>query len=702
MTTIRTCLALLSIPLAAHAQDFLDPLVVTASRNAAPLKDTPYSATSFSSGDFRKNTVRILPDALRYTPGVLVQKTAHGHGSPFIRGFTGRQNLFLIDGIRFNNSTFRGGPVQYWNTVDPFSLDRFELVRSQGSVLYGSDAAGGTLNAFTKFADFESEDDGEVFSHGSTYYEYRSNGRGSHTGRMEAQTGVGGKFGLHLGISAKEFGDIEDSSVGLMRGTGYPEEAVDARLDYAFSPQTKLTLAHQTLNQDNVSRWHSTRNNPGWIHGSHVAAPGTFVARDIDQERSLTYFRIAHGNDTAGAPVRRISATLSYQTSSESELQIRTPADSRLQSYDVDTTGFDLQLDSPLAGGELTYGFDYYHDSVNSTAARRGAAGGFVFRPGDRPVADDSSYDLLGAYAQYIRPFGDRFELTGGVRYTYAKAELGKLFVPLPLPAKDISAGNSWDDLSASLRATYWIDSGWLAFAGISQAFRAPNLTDLSGNLTTNSGVAASGSLDLEPEHFVTYELGIRNDTETHGFSAAVFLTQISDIITNIPVAPNSNSSATTNGSDGYIYGIELEGYWNFSPQWTLSGFASWQDGRIETPAFIGGPGNTQYSSRLLPVSGSLALRWQHPTAPFWTEGRILASDRADRLSNVDRGDTQRIPTGGTPGYAALSLRAGYDPTDNIQLTAALENLLDDDYRLHGSGQNEAGFNAILGVKYLW
>jgi len=127
----------LHLPLA--AQDFLDPLVVTATRSESPARNVPYSSELFSSADFRGNSVRTVPDALRYTPGVLAQKTAHGHGSPFIRGFTGRQNLFLIDGIRFNNSTFRGGPVQYWNTVDPLSLDRFELIRSQGSVLYGSD-----------------------------------------------------------------------------------------------------------------------------------------------------------------------------------------------------------------------------------------------------------------------------------------------------------------------------------------------------------------------------------------------------------------------------------------------------------------------------------------------------------------------------------------------------------------------------------
>ena len=269
---------------------------------------------------------------------MLVQKTSYGHGSPFIRGFTGRQNLLLVDGVRFNNSTFRGGPVQYWNTLDSLSLDHFELIRSQGSVLYGSDAAGGTLNAFTKSSGFADEPEGKVFSHGSAYYEYRSNGRGSHIGRIETQTGIGGVFGLHLGISAKEFGDIEDSAVGLMRGTGYPEQAIDARLDWAITPQTTLTLTHQNFNQDKVSRWHSTRNNPGWVHGSHVTTPGRFIAREYDQERSLTYLRLAHENDRVDAPVRRVTATLSYQTSSDAEFQIRSLTDRRLQSYDVETT----------------------------------------------------------------------------------------------------------------------------------------------------------------------------------------------------------------------------------------------------------------------------------------------------------------------------------------------------------------------------
>lgn len=695
----------LLLPLSAtplFAQDFLEPLVITASRNPTALRDLPYSGSSFSAEDFRENSIRTLPDALRLTPGVLVQKTAHGHGSPYIRGFTGRQNLLLVDGVRINNSTFRGGPVQYWNTIDPYSLDHFELIRSQGSVLYGSDAAGGTLNAFTKSSGFEDEANGKLFSHGSSYYEYRSNGRGSHIGRVESQTGIGGLFGLHLGVSKKEFGDIEDSAVGLMRGTGYPEQAIDARFDWAISPQTILTVAHQDMKQIGVSRWHSTINNPGWTHGNHVTTAGTFLGRDYDQDRSLSYIRLAHTDDTDAATFRRVTATLSYQGSAEREFQTRTLTDRRLQYYEVDTLGFDLELESPLADGSLVYGIDYYRDTVDSTAFRdttNNNIDDFVFQQTNRPIGDNSTYELFGAYAQYIRPIGESFEITGGLRYTSAKADIGTFFNPTV--GADISTEDSWDDLSASLRATYSIDEHKMFYGGISQAFRSPNLNDLTGNITSGSGVPASGSLGLEPENFTTTEIGYRQESEKSGIALAVFYTEISDLIVPVPVVLGGNT-INTNSGDGHIYGVELEGFWKLAPQWTLSGFASWQESQIERPETVGGATVQEPLSRVMPLNGSVAIRWDHPSAPFWVEGRVLASATADRLAAGDIADTQRFPSNGTPSYAVASIQAGWNPTENIQITAAIENITDEDYRNHGSGQNEPGTNAVIGLKYLW
>jgi hemoglobin/transferrin/lactoferrin receptor protein len=332
------------------AQNLLDPLVVTASRTAQETSEAPYSTETIDADFIRENTRRTLPDAMQYTPGVLVQKTANGHGSPFIRGFTGRQNLLLVDGVRINNSTFRSGPIQYWNTVDPLSIDHLELIKSQGSVLYGSDAVGGTLNAFTKSPDFRARPADQIYLGGSAAYEFRTNGQGSHIGRLETDTGIGGKFGVRLGLSAKEFGDIQDSAVGRMKGTGYPEQDVDFRADWALTGESTLTFASNYVNQDDISRWHRTKNNPGWEHDGHLATRGFWTADDHDQERSLSYLRYAGENPLADAAIRRWSATLSFQSSVDAEFQNRLcdPAPGsrpiRASSINTDTFGFDLML----------------------------------------------------------------------------------------------------------------------------------------------------------------------------------------------------------------------------------------------------------------------------------------------------------------------------------------------------------------------
>lgn len=692
---------LLSAAAPALSQDFLAPLVVTASRSEQTAGNVPYTAQRIDSTVIRENQHRTLPETLQFTPGVLVQKTAHGHGSPFIRGFTGRQNLLLVDGIRLNNSTYRSGPVQYWSTVDPFSIDHIELIKSQGSVLYGSDAAGGTLNAFTKFSDFRARKSGEAYAGGSGIYEYRSSGQGSHLGRLETEAGVGGRFGVWLGISAKDFGDIEDSSVGRMKGTGYPEQDLDFRVDYAVSPESTVTFAHQYVNQDAISRWHRTLNNPGWKHDGHVAAPGRWTSNDYDQERSLTYLRHSGTHPRKDAFITRWNATLSYQTVADSESQNRTPAENSIRQSHIDlaTTGFDLTLESDLGLGTLIYGFDFYHDEVDSSGFRNNTAG-TNYRE-TLPVADDSTYDLFGVFSQYQWKPVEGLEITPGIRHTLAEASLGRFYNSAGVVQRDQS--QDWDSVVGSLRGLYHIDPQWSVFSGISQAFRAPNLDDLTGNLSAKSGATALGSTHLDPEEFLTCEIGTRHQTETTSLEASIFYTDVDQLISAVPSSLGASSTVATNASQGYIYGAELQGAWRIHPQWMLSGFVAWQDGRLETPNFIGGPIEKKPMTRLLPLTGSLALRWTSESEKYWVEGRLLGATTEDRVSDEDQAaDSQRIPTGGTPGHLVASLRAGWEIHKNLTLTCGIENLTDQDYRNHGSGQNEPGLQGILGVRASW
>ncbi|MEL6716152.1 MAG: TonB-dependent receptor plug domain-containing protein, partial [Planctomycetota bacterium] len=81
----------------------LGTTVVTPTGNEESILDVPYTVQRVDRE--RIEFLRTVPQTLRDVPGVLVQETGTGQGSPFIRCFTGFRTLFLVDGIRINNST---------------------------------------------------------------------------------------------------------------------------------------------------------------------------------------------------------------------------------------------------------------------------------------------------------------------------------------------------------------------------------------------------------------------------------------------------------------------------------------------------------------------------------------------------------------------------------------------------------------------
>jgi hemoglobin/transferrin/lactoferrin receptor protein len=679
-------------------------IVVTASGFREAALDTPYTFQQLDHRDFTDRGFRTLPEALAQVPGVMVQKTTHGHGSPYIRGFTGRQNLVLIDGIRFNNSAFRGGPVQYWNTIDAFSIDHLEVTKSQGSVLFGSDAVGGTINLVSKSSAFRDHEPGLGFWHGSSRYRYDTNG-GSHTGRLETEVGEGDRFGLFVGVTYRDFGDIRDSVLGTMERTGYEEFDYDLRLDVAVSSSTTLTVAHQRVQQDDVWRTHNTIFFEPW-HGTSLANPD--LARVYDQDRDLTYVRLA-GEDV-GCFADSYRLTISYQDSTEDFERARLRSGNtqvQLDRTTVATVGAALAFESKLGDGRLVYGVDYYRDDVDSrTHVRTFDPSGVLLSDTmgvQGPLGDDAFYDLAGVYVQGRMPAGADLEFTAGARYTYAAARIGRLDDGA---GSAITADRDWDAWTLNLRANLRLTDEWHLYGGASQAFRAPNIDDLSSLKSSRTGVISTGSLDIEPEHYLTYEVGTRYLDGEFGLQAAVFYTDISDLITSRPIGTDPGTgeviTTTTNGADGFLIGGEIEGEWRFAREWRASGFVAYVDGEADTFPSASLTPVREPISRLMPLTGSAALRWTGPRSDLWIEGRMIAAAHAGRLNSGDRADTSRFPPDGTPGYFAADLSSGYRATEHLELTLTLENVTDTSYRVHGSGVNQPGFNAILGGVLSW
>jgi hemoglobin/transferrin/lactoferrin receptor protein len=673
-------------------------IVVTALRSEKDINSVPYTTYRISAEETQiQESKRTTPDVLSGKPSVMVQKTSYGQGSPFLRGFTGFRTLFLVDGIRLNNSVFREGPNQYWNTVDSLSVSDYELVMGPSSVLYGSDAVGGTVNAMPlKTPDYK----------GSPVWEPRLYYRGStaersNIGRVELGGRVNGNIGFIGGFNYKDFGDLRGGKdVGVQEHTGYSETDFDARLDYYIDKDSLFTIAHQTVDQDDAWRTHKTIYGIDW----EGLTKGDDKVHSFDQNRDLTYIKY-RGNNLNGF-VNSIEATLSRQFQGENQYRVKKDSAGERQGFDVETWGSTLQLESDTVAGQWVYGFEYYHDFVDSYNRTYKTDGSLNKTAIQGPVADDASYDSLGIYLQdTIRLLDGKLDITPGIRYTFCTADANK--VKDPVTGRQMSVNGDWDAVVGSLRVLHPLteNRNHVLFAGISQGFRAPNLSDLTRLDIARSGEMETPVSNLEPERYLAYEAGIKSRFDKLTTALTYYYTAIDSMVVRAPTGLfiDGNAEVTKkNSGDGYIHGVELSGNYDVTRTLSTRLTACWMDGKVDTYPTSSAEKDKDHISRLMPPSTEIGIRWQTENSKYWVEAICDLAAKADKLSVEDERDIQRIPPNGTPGYAVYTARAGSKITDNLALTVAVENILDEDYRIHGSGVNEPGRNFVLTANYLF
>ncbi len=670
----------------------MEEIVVTATRTRKRSFEVPNTVHILKAEEIRNVKQAVtLPEALNELPGVMVQKTATGMGSPFIRGFTGFRTLLLIDGIRLNNSVFRDGPNQYWNTVDVFLGDRFEVIKGPTSVLYGSDAIGGTLNLITDPPTFF----GESRNWGSRLcYQYAS-AMDANIGRAELNGALTGELALHVGGTYKNFGNVEGGGdVGIQPKTGYDDVSGEIKLQYLLNDDSRFILAHQQTALDDIWRTHKTIYGISW-KGTDV---GNEKQRTLDQERKLSYIQFEANNLTS--LIDDFSCSLSYHTQQEERFRIKSDDSQDRQGFDVNTLGFGVQVETESSFGLWTYGLEYYRDIVDSFQKKYDADGSFKSESIQGPVADDAVYDNAALFLQNDVRLSPRFNLILGGRYTYARADAEK--VQDPVDGGVMSLKEDWKNLAGSARLSFLLDENgrWKLFTGISQGFRAPNLSDLSRLDTARSNEIETAAPGLSPEKFTSYELGLKTNNRFLQFQTAVFYTYVHNMIVRTPTGEmiEGNVEVTKkNSGSGYVAGFELNASSKIYKGLTSFAAFSWNNGKVDTYPTSEPELEEEYIDRLMPPTANLGLQWTDQNNKYTVRALCTIAGKQDRLSTRDKADTQRIPPGGTPIYTLFSLHSSWRLTEWISFNAAIENITDEDYRIHGSGNNEPGRNFILG-----
>jgi outer membrane receptor protein involved in Fe transport len=121
----------------------LEPVTVTATRQALATQSSPLPADALAGPDLRAAQSVSLAHVVATMPGVNAITTGSQIGKPMIRGFSGPRVLVLENGSRLEDYSWsdEDGP-----SVETAFVRRIELIRGPASVLYGSDALGGVIN----------------------------------------------------------------------------------------------------------------------------------------------------------------------------------------------------------------------------------------------------------------------------------------------------------------------------------------------------------------------------------------------------------------------------------------------------------------------------------------------------------------------------------------------------------------------------
>ena len=181
----------------------MDEVVVTATKTKEKRKDIPNSMTIMDKTDIQESTAKSVGELLANEPGIDWRTRGNYGGAAEeiqIRGMPGNATQVLVNGVSLNSPSLGTADV---GIIPLNAIERIEVVKGSGSLLYGSGAMGGTVNIITKRPKRDHVD----FKAGAGY-------GSQNTYHLAAEQGMFafGDFGYYLTVNRRETDGFRDNS----------------------------------------------------------------------------------------------------------------------------------------------------------------------------------------------------------------------------------------------------------------------------------------------------------------------------------------------------------------------------------------------------------------------------------------------------------------------------------------------------------
>ena len=669
-------------------------------------------------------------DILTASGQVFVQKSQSGGGSPVVRGFEASRVLLMVDGVRMNSAIFRAGHLQNIITVDNMILDRVEINYGPSSTLYGSDALGGVVNLFTKqpqlyFSNLAAKK-AAWKTNGNLVYRY-GNGQNEHRQHIDINI-ANNKWAYLTSFTNSLFGDMRQgnkrlsaypdfgkrffyvarenntdvvkdnsASVNFQKLSGYNQADLLQKVLYKPNDQTSHLLNIQLSKSSDINRYDRlTETSKGlpvyaeWYYGPQVR---NMVGYKFTKEKLNGYFQ-------------SLTANLNYQHLEESRISRKYNSNNKDYRFEkVDLFGLNLDLLHEDVSGDLHIGVESYYNVVGSTAYRNNIStnlrSAIVTRYSDGPT-NMSNYALYAQHTQFLQ---GNWVLNTGMRLN--NVQLNAHFKDsslMHLPFTEAKQNNT--SLTGNLGLAYNGADGLRVAFGLSSGFRAPNVDDLTKVFDTKTGYVVVPNKDLKPEYTYNAELNVSKTTANYSIGASVFYTWFKNALVVDRFKWNNASSilyqgvmsevfATQNKAKAFVYGFNVNGSANITPNTILTATYSYTKGRYQNvDGFKDKP-----LDHIPPTYGRVGLKQElnQFSAEIFT---VFNGWKHITDYNLNGEDNELYATkDGMPGWQIWNMNTSYQPSKKMNLSVQIENIADLNYRYFASGISALGRNYVLQCK---
>jgi len=700
----------------------LNQVVVSATRWDEFQKDVPAKVTGITPRDISLQNPQTTADVLGTSGEVFIQKSQQGGGSPMIRGFATNRLLIAVDGVRMNNAIFRSGNLQNVISIDPFTLERTEVLFGPGSVIYGSDAIGGVMSFQTITPQFSLSDQPLVTGKAATRYSSANN---EFTGHVDAQVGWK-KWAFATSISQFNYGDLRMGSNG-------PEEylrpeyvvRIDST-DRVIANDDPLVQKHTGFSQSNVMQKVRFRPNAKWDfqYGFHYSETSDYDRYDRliryrnGSPRSAEWYygpqiwmmnNLNINYNANNAWFDQMDVRLAHQQFEESRND-RDFGDDILNRRLEEVTALSANLDFRKFFGdrhELYYGAEAVFNDVQSTGMFTDISDGSM---GDAPSRyPNSTWGSYAAYLNYQFQASEKISYRAGVRYNQylLNANFDTAFYNFPFQTAEINNGA----VSGSLGVMYHPSERWSISANLSTGFRAPNIDDIGKVFDSEPGSVVVPNPDLSAEYAYNAEVGIAHILgNSVKIDATAFYTLLDNALVRRDFLLNGNDSifydgelsnvqAIQNAAQARVYGFQVGIEVKLARGLELSSRYNIQKGEEELD-----DGSTSPLRHAAPGFGLTRINYRVQNLTL--EGNVQYSG-AMRFEDLPFGEADKdfiyaIDENGnpySPAWYMVNFKAMYQLSDIWTLSGGLENITDQRYRPYSSGLVAPGRNFILSLR---